>query len=135
MKKLIYLGLFLFSLNAYSNDYYVHCEPWGDNPYNFSLDAEVELTGGNYIDAWVSMKVIKDGVTLQTLNSTFSFGAFFIDTLYNKKVLIFELKPAGGQSYKYDFLSLAANHPTPTGNSYLTYKGEQYQAECVTVKF
>ncbi|MBK24647.1 MAG: hypothetical protein CME70_11685 [Halobacteriovorax sp.] len=131
MKTLIPL-LCLFALqSSFANDYVVKCSPWEDSKLNFSLEAEVELAGGNYTDAWVTMKVFESGQTVQSINSVFSYGAFFIDRLEGKRVLIFELRPAGGQSYKYDFLSLAANHPIPTGNSYLTYKGKQYQAECV----
>lgn len=130
--KLIPFLFLILSFTASANDYYVHCEPWAENEQNFVLDAEIEITGGNYIDAWVTMKVFDGGAEVQSIKSTFSFGAFFIDRLYGKQVLIFELKPAGGQSAKYDFLSLAANHPVPTGNSYLTFNGKQYQAECVT---
>ncbi len=131
MKILIsFLSLF-FITSTLANDYIVKCTPWEDSELSFSLNAEVELTGGNYTDAWVSMKVFESGREVKSMNSIFSFGVFFIDMLEGKRVLIFELKPAGGQSYKYDFLSLAANHPTPTGNSYLTYNGRQYQAECL----
>jgi hypothetical protein len=124
--------LLFFSSSVIANDYLVNCKPWGENANTFSLDAEVEITGSSYIDAWVSLRVFKNGQEVQTTNKTFSFGFFFIDYLNGKKVTSFELKPAGGQSYKYDFLNLAADHPTPSGNSYLTYKGEEYQAECTT---
>jgi hypothetical protein len=131
MKKLIILLAFL-STPLLANDYLVHCKAWEGSKLNFSLEAEVELTGGSYIDAWVTLKVFDSGNQIQSLKSVFSFGAFFIDRLYRKQVLIFELKPAGGQQYKYDFISIAANHPLPSGNSWLTYQGKQYQAECTT---
>ena len=115
-----------------ANDYVVSCKPWNENPNSFSLEAEIEITGTSYIDAWVSLKVFKEGQEITTTQKTFSIGFFFIHYLDGKQVTIFEIKPAGGQSYKYDFLNLAADHPYPSGNSYLTYQGEKFQAECTT---
>ena len=131
MKKLTILFAFISS-TLFANDYIVHCKPWAGAEQSFSLEAEVELTGGNYIDAWVSLKVFDSGSEIQSIQSVFSFGAFFIDRLYGKQVHIFELKPAGGQAYQYDFISIAANHPLPLGNSWLTYQGKEYQAECTS---
>jgi hypothetical protein len=133
MKKILIL-ISLFSSSLFANDYIVRCHPWPGAEQSFSLEAEVEITGGNYIDAWVSLKVFDDGNEIQSVESVFSFGVFFIDRLYGEQVYIFELRPAGGQQYKYDFLSIAANHPLPSGNSWLTYRGKQYQAECTTQK-
>lgn len=123
-----------FSFSLWANDYVVNCVPWDGATNNFSLKAEVELTGGNYIDAWVTMNVYEAGTQIHTTKSTFSFGAFFIDMLRGKQVLIFELKPAGGQQDQFDYLSIAANHPLPSGNSWLTLNGKQYQAECFSNK-
>lgn len=131
MKKLT-IFLALISSSLFANDYIVHCKPWAGAEQSFSLEAEVELAGGNYIDAWVTLKVFESGSEIQSIQSIFSFGAFFIDHLYGKQVHIFELKPAGGQTYQYDFISIAANHPLPTGNSWLTYQGKEYQAECTS---
>lgn len=92
---------------------------------------EVDETGGSYIDAWVTLRVFDGDNQIQELKNSFSYGAFWIERLYGKRIVIFELRPAGRSiPYKYDFLSIVADHPTPTGNSYLTYKGIQYQAEC-----
>lgn len=131
MKKFLILICVLTS-PLFANDYLVECKAWEDSELNFSLTAEVELAGGNYIDAWVSLKVFESGTMIQSTSSTFSHGAFFIDRLNGKQVHIFELLPAGGGSYKYDFISIAANHPTPSGNSWLTYRGKKYQAECTS---
>jgi hypothetical protein len=128
----MFIALLFLSSHVLANDYIVSCKPWSDNPNNFSLDGEIEITGGSYIDAWISLKVLKNGQEIGSTNKTFSFGLFSIDQLDGKRVTLFELKPAGGQTYKYDFLNLAANHPYPTGNSYLIYNGEEFQAECIT---
>lgn len=122
----------LITSPLFANDYKVVCSPWEGASQTFSLEADVELTGGNYIDAWVTMKVFDSGNEVQSTRSLFSFGAFFIDMLRDKQVLIFELRPAGGRAPAYEFLSIAANHPLPTGNSWLTFNGKQFQAECVT---
>jgi len=130
MKNLT-IFLFFFSTTLFAGDFEVICKPWDENNKTFSLTMEVEESGGINIDAWVNLKVFEDENQIHSITSTWSYGNLFIHYLQGQSVYIIELIPSGGRNAnKYDFLNLAANHPVPTGNSYLIYKGKEYQAEC-----
>ena len=134
MKKLIIL-VFLISLPLFAGDFEVECKPWEANNKNFSLIMEVEKGSSTYIDAWIDMKVFEDGVQVHSLSYAWAHGHLFYDNLGGVRVPVLELIPAGGNDeYKFDFLSIAADHPLPLGNSFLTYKGGEYQAECFIQK-
>ena len=127
MKKLILtFSLLTFSLSAYCfGD--LHCEAWGDTD-TFTLEAELEESGSSYLDAYVDLTVMEQGKIIFQKKRMDSTGLYSLSTLNNQQVYLAELRPI--QTSNYQFLSIAANHPYPSGNSYLLFNNKEYRAEC-----
>lgn len=116
----------LVTFNVYAGDTLI-CQPWtSDN--TFELYAELDESGATYLDAYVDLKVIENGKIVFEQKQIDSTGFYSLATINRRQVYLAELRPI--QAGSYSFLSIAANHPIPSGNSYLIYNGKQYLAEC-----
>ncbi|GAB4019542.1 MAG: hypothetical protein Fur0010_21580 [Bdellovibrio sp.] len=122
MKWLISL---MVSFSVYGQS--VECLGFGSER-TFELSAELEESGSSYLDAFVDLKVFNQGVEVFNKKRIDSTGLFSIGTINSVQVFLAELRPLDRKSYT--FLSMAINHPRPSGNSFLIYKDETYLAEC-----
>ncbi|MCO4792085.1 MAG: hypothetical protein KC493_00115 [Bacteriovoracaceae bacterium] len=119
----------LFLINcAFAGEYYsVSCKEWGDQN-TFTLNGEIEESGTSFLDGFLNLEVKKAGGVIFSKSRIDSMGFFQLAYLDGQLVYLAELIPTNRTDYT--FLNIAGNHPRPSGNSILTYKGEQYFAEC-----
>lgn len=128
MKNLISL-LALVSLTANAYDITLECSPWGTGN-SFELSAELEESGSTYLDAYIDFKLLKNGAVIHNRSQVDSTGFYSLASVNRVQVYVAELRAINRS--EFDFLSVAANHPIPSGNSVLTYQGEEFFAECTT---
>lgn len=128
MKNLIYSLAFL-SLGANAYETTLKCTPWGQ-ANSFELQAELEESGATYLDAFVDFKLFKNGAVTHQRNYVDATGFYSLASVNRVQVYVAELRAINRS--EFDFLSVAANHPIPSGNSVLIYQGEEYLAECTT---
>lgn len=125
--KIILLFFVLLTSLAYGHDVSLACSPWGTEN-GFELYAELEESGSTYLDAFIDFKLYKNGVIIHQKNSVDTTGFYNLATVNRTVVYVAELRAMNRTDF--DFLSVAANHPVQSGNSVLTYQGQDFLAEC-----
>lgn len=123
--KILFIG-FLLSTPLFAGDFTITCTGWGDQ--QFELRGELEESGSSYIDAYIDLKIIESGKVLYNKKHIDTTGLYQLASIDGKQVYLAELRPINVDEFQ--FMSLAANHPRPSGNSYLIYNQKQYFAEC-----
>lgn len=128
MKLLLFL--FVISINAQAKDYVIiNCTGWG-NQKTFELEAELDESGSNFLDGFINIKAYDQGELVFDKKRIDSTGFYWIDDVRGQPIYLAELVPINRVGYS--FLSIAANHPIQSGNSYLTINNIQFLAECTT---
>ncbi|PIP96031.1 MAG: hypothetical protein COW00_07045 [Bdellovibrio sp. CG12_big_fil_rev_8_21_14_0_65_39_13] len=125
MKYLIPFLLLSSSLYA-GGDLTLNCKGWG--PDQFEMSGELEESGSTYIDAFIDFKIVESGAVIHERKHIDTTGLYQLASIDSKQVYLAELRPLN--TSEFQFLSIAANHPRPSGNSYLIYNNKQYFAEC-----
>ncbi|MBH48784.1 MAG: hypothetical protein CME71_11505 [Halobacteriovorax sp.] len=128
MKILITLTVLLSSLSLFAKSYVtINCNSWGTGK-TFELSGELDESGSNYLDGLINLRVFNGTQLVFEKKRVDSTGFFWFDEIDDSQVYLAELMPLDRSSFQ--FLSIAANHPRPSGNSYLRFNNHEYQAEC-----
>jgi len=125
MKYLLFTML-IYSTAFAGGDFTLKCKGWGSS--QFELTGELEESGSSYIDAYIDLKIIDQGKVIYDKKHIDTTGMYQLSRLDGVQVYLAELRPL--QVSEFQFLSIAANHPRPSGNSYLIYQNKNYLAEC-----
>ena len=120
--------MLLSSLTLNAKNYVtINCSSWG-NGQTFELSGELDESGANYLDGLINLRVFDGAQLIFEQNRIDSTGFFWFDEVDSSQVYLAELMPLNRTSFQ--FLSIAANHPHPSGNSFLRFNNKEYQAEC-----
>lgn len=120
--------LLLSSFQTFASDEIdIKCTGWGTDK-TFELEAQLEESKGNYLDGYLNIKAFDRGQLVYEKNNIDATGFFWIDDVRSVPVYLAEMIPINRLDFK--FLSIAANHPILSGNSYLTIENVEYLAEC-----
>jgi hypothetical protein len=126
MKKWILLLTLMGSATA--GEYWkLNCTGYGQGN-TLEISGEIEESGSTYLDGYLDITLKEAGAVVFQKTSVDTTGFFQLASVDGKQVYIAQLRPMNRS--EFTFLSVAANHPWPSGNSKLIWNEKEYLAEC-----
>ena len=127
MKKLI-LTLTLMAAASHAGEYWhLNCNRYGTEN-TLEISGQIEEAGSTFLDGYLDITLKEKGEIVFKKSQVDTTGFFQLASVRGKQVYVAELRPI--DQNEFSFLSIAANHPVPTGNSRLSWNGKEYLAEC-----